>query len=222
MNITQNVNIGGYPFILDQDAYEEVRSYLEIIEAHFSLSEGCDEIVHDIELRFAELLLSREHAGPIVTKKDIDQVMKILGTPEDFGAESITSRVGNENRDSDGIHPVPRRLFRDPENKVIAGVCSGLSTYFGINDPIWIRIAFVAVMFAGGSSVLIYLILCAVMPKAKTPLDRLAMEGKPINVQTIADQVEDSIDHITNKIDELSDKWKSKKKDKSYHATHDK
>ncbi len=216
MNPTINVNIGGYPFIIDEDAFDKLQEYLDIIEHHFSSSEGCEEIVHDIELRFAELLSERTNKRPIIGLRDVDQAIKILGTPEEFGAEDDRFRSRHENYDEEpAMRPKGKRLYRNPDDKVIGGVCSGLAAYFGMNDPIWIRLIFVISFAAGGAGFIVYLFLLIAVPKAKTPSDRLAMHGRPINVENIAQQVEDGIDQLTYKLDEISDKWTSKKKDKS-------
>ena len=59
-----------------------------------------------------------------------------------------------------------KKLERQANNKVIAGVCSGLGKYFNI-DPVFFRVAFIALLFAGGSSLLIYIILVIVVPKER-------------------------------------------------------
>ena len=214
MNPTLNVNIGGYPFIIDDDAYNKLQDYLDIIEDHFSTSEGCEEIVHDIELRFAELLTERSNKRPIIGVRDIEQAIKVLGTPEEFGADEDRYRSRQEDiyDDETPYRTKGKRLYRNPDDKVIGGVCSGMAAYFGMNDPIWIRLMFVLAVAGGGAGVLVYLFLLIAVPKAKTPSDRLAMQGRPINVENIARQVEDGIDQLTYKLDEISDKWTSKKK----------
>lgn len=56
-----------------------------------------------------------------------------------------------------------QRLTRSSSDKVIAGVCGGLGRYFGI-DPVIVRLIMVALVFAGGVSILIYPILWLVIP----------------------------------------------------------
>jgi phage shock protein C len=58
-----------------------------------------------------------------------------------------------------------KKLYRSRQERVIAGVCGGLATYFN-TDPTWVRLAFLLLFFLGGSSVLIYLILWLVVPLA--------------------------------------------------------
>ena len=99
-----------------------------------------------------------------------------------------------------GIKP-GRKLFRDPMDKKVAGVCSGLAAYFGIEDPLWIRVAFAIGLFAGGIAVPLYFILMIAAPVAKTSADRLQMAGEPINIDTIAKKVEEGFNKVTDKID---------------------
>ncbi len=213
MNPTINVNIGGYPFIIDEDAYDKLQEYLDVIEHHFSASEGCEEIVHDIELRFAELLSERQNKRPIIGIRDIEQAIKILGTPEEFGADENRHRSSEQPSyiGDDTIRKKGKRLFRNPDDKVVGGVCSGIAAYFGMSDPIWIRLVFVIFFVTGGASLLVYLFLLIAVPKAKSPSDRLAMQGRPINVENIAQQVEEGIEELSYKLDEISDRWSKKK-----------
>jgi phage shock protein PspC (stress-responsive transcriptional regulator) len=56
----------------------------------------------------------------------------------------------------------PPTLRRDPERRLIAGVCAGLARYFGI-DPLWVRIAFVAASAAGGFGIVVYVLAWALL-----------------------------------------------------------
>ena len=59
-----------------------------------------------------------------------------------------------------------KRLQRDLQNKVLGGVCSGLSNYFDIDATFW-RILFFVLFLFGCSGLLIYIILWIAMPAAK-------------------------------------------------------
>ena len=89
MKKTVNINLGGYPFTIDEDAYDQLNKYLGTIEHHFSKSEGCDDIISDIEYRICELFQESMQGGQIISMKDLDNVVKIMGKPEDFGAEPM-------------------------------------------------------------------------------------------------------------------------------------
>ena len=215
MNKVFNINLGGYPFTIDADAYEHLSQYLEAIHRHFKKSEGYEDITTDIEDRMAELFQDLRDGRPIVTLKTVKSAIDTMGTPEEFGAEAVGASTSPEEEpemEKDyGIKP-GKRLFRNPEDEVVRGVCSGIAAYFGIRDPLWVRLAFVLLTITGGFGIPLYLILWAVLPKATTSADRLAMKGEPINVSNIAKTVEEEMDTLSEKLADLSDEFTSKKK----------
>jgi len=220
MNKIFNINLGGYPFTIDDIAYHKLNKYLNTIERHFSTSEGCEEIISDIESRIAELFNESLNGQPIVGLKDIDAAIATMGTPEEFGA------VGADIDDADdismgkeGTYKTGRRLFRDPDSKIIGGVCSGLAAYFGIEDPLWVRLGAVGFMIMGGVAVPAYILLWIIMPQAATSADKLAMRGERIDINNIAKTIEDEIDNITDTFSDLDDKFRSKKKESSKRST---
>lgn len=212
MNKTHNINIGGFPFTIDDDAYATLESYLSKIEGHFRRSEGYEEIVDDIERRIAELLNDRLKNKKIVSSDDVRQAIAILGTPEDFGTASDYDDYQDATPDRE--YKTGRKLYRDPDDKVIGGVCSGLAAYFGIQEPIWVRVGFALVFFAGGLSLPIYILLWALVPVAETPGDFLAMRGEKINVKNIAKIVEEQVEQISDQLSEIGQDWKSKRRKK--------
>ncbi len=201
-----NINLGGYPFSVNDDAYAYIQQYLETIEHHFSTSKGCEEILYDIEMRMAELFQEHLKGRLIISMKEVDEVIAIMGKPEDFGADPIDEPYSFEEKSS---HTNPglgtaKRLFRNPDDKKIAGVCSGIAAYFGIEDPLWVRLVFVLLFFTIGSGGLVYAILWIMMPEAKTASDKLTMRGEPTTVSNIAKMVEEEITDFGNKINEWS------------------
>lgn len=220
MNNITTVNLGGYPFTIDENAHKALELYLETIEAHFSDSEGCDEILDDIEARIAELFSDFLQGKSIVTLKEYEAMVKVMGRPEDFGAEAmeedemeIPQASNKENRKGKYSHiKTGKRLFRDPDEKVIGGVCSGVAAYFGVADPLWIRLGFIALVFIGGISILLYPILWVIVPPAKTAGDKLKMKGEPATVSNIAKTVEEELTELSHKITEISKDLGSKKK----------
>ncbi len=204
MNKVFNVNLGGYPFTIDEDAYNELNQYLKTIHHHFRNSEGYEEITSDIEMRLAELFEENLNGRAIVTIKDIKVAIAIMGTPEDFGAEPIweeSSEARTEESESD--YRTGKRLFRNPDDEVVGGVCSGIASYFGINDPLWIRLAFILIAFSGGIGLPLYLVLWAIVPKAESSADRLAMRGENINVSNIAQMIEEEINHLSSRLSDF-------------------
>lgn len=203
MKKTININLGGKPFIIDEDAYKDLDKYLNAIEKHFSKSEGFEDILYDIEVRISELLEEEGDGGQIINLKKLEKVKNTMGRPQDFGATT------EEELNSNNTHEQSKRLFRDPDEKVIAGVASGLAAYFGINDPIIVRILFVFLAMTS-IGLMIYIILWLAVPYAKTSSDFLAMRGEEINIKNIAKNVEEGFDELKNTFDELHDDIKSK------------
>jgi len=204
MNKILHINVGKYPFTIDTDAYAILDDYLDKLNKHFSSSDGCEEIMQDIESRIAEIFLMKMAYTKIIDMETVKYAISKLGTPEEFGAadqsKSSTHSSYQKTNANWGIKP-GRKLFRDPMDKKVAGVCSGLAAYFGIEDPLWIRVAFAIGLFAGGIAVPLYFILMIVAPVAKTSADRLQMAGEPINIDTIAKKVEEGFNKVTDKID---------------------
>lgn len=208
-----NINLGGLPYIIDEDAYIYLNNYLESIRTHFSYSEGCDEIMYDIELRLSELFQEQMKAKQIITMTELESAIEVMGTPEEFGAESNsifdeTSHQNHNHHKTDYKYiKTGKRFFRNPDEKVVGGVCSGLAAYLGISDPLWIRILFVMFMFTG-FGVFGYFLLMFIVPEAKTSADKLAMKGEPINIENIAKTVENEINEISQTISNLGSKKK--------------
>ena len=143
MKITVSINIGGIAFHIDEDAYTELKIYLRSLERHFAKEESSAEIMSDIESRVAELLKARiSDFKQVVTLKDVQEVINILGTPEDIGSEDS----GGPIREYQGLY---HRMYRDPDNRIIAGVCSGVAAYWRI-DPWLVRVIFIILALPGG------------------------------------------------------------------------
>lgn len=208
MNKVININLGGYPFTIDDDAYDHLNAYLETIHLHFRNSEGYEEITTDIEARMAELFQDSLGDRPIVNLKDVKNAISIMGTPEDFGAEPMDEASDTKG----GKYKTGKRLFRNPDDEVLGGVCAGIAAYFGIQDPLWVRIAFIVFTISGGFGVALYLILWAVLPKATSSSDRLAMRGEPINISSIGNIIEEEFENLSTKVSELGEEFKGKKK----------
>lgn len=220
MNKIFNINLGGYPFTIDQDAYEYLQNYLERIDQHFRSSEGYEEITSDIEARVAELFQEKLNSRKIVTMKDVKETIVVMGTPEDFGAESLDEEMdfnhkadSSKSSSSNSQYRTGKRLFRNTDDEVVAGVCSGIAAYFGVEDPLWVRILFVLITFSGGFGIPAYLIMWAILPKAESASDRLSMKGEPINVSNIGKIIEDEIENISEKVSDFGTEFGSKKKE---------
>jgi phage shock protein PspC (stress-responsive transcriptional regulator) len=189
MKITVSINLGGYSFNIDEDAYAELKRYLKNLELHFAGEESSSEILSDIETRMAELFRTKlTNFKQVITIEDVHQVITVLGTPED-----ISDTEGPTIRDkfsSPGYH----RMYRDTDHRVIGGVCAGMAAYWDIE--IWlVRIIFL-VLAMMGVGVLIYLILYIVLPEAKTTSEKIEMKGNPVNIHNIKDSVKKEFDTV--------------------------
>lgn len=189
MKKTINVNIGGFVFHLDEDAYEKMQTYLQTLKSYFGNSEGNEEIMEDIQSRIAEIFRDRlDKVREVVSMADVDHMIGIMGKPEEYLDE-----VSNEKtNDDDQSETKVKRLYRDPDNKVLGGVCGGLGAYFGI-DPVIFRVLFAIVFFVWGSGFLVYLVLWIAMPKAKTTSEKLQMKGSKVNISSIEKSVKNEI-----------------------------
>jgi phage shock protein PspC (stress-responsive transcriptional regulator) len=189
MKITVSINLGGYSFNIDEDAYSELKSYLKSLEIHFAGEESSAEILSDIESRMAELFRVRLGTRQVISMDDVRYVITVLGSPEDISDNETSS--GHKRHRSGGY----RRMYRNPDQRIIGGVCSGLAAYFAI-DPVIMRILFIVLAFFGGLGVIIYLILYIVLPEARTTAQKIEMKGKPVNIQNIKDTVKREFDNV--------------------------
>jgi phage shock protein PspC (stress-responsive transcriptional regulator) len=179
MKKTVTVSLGGVVFCLDDDAYRELSAYLRRLEIHFSKEPDRKEILNDIEARMAEHLKERiTGENQVVTQSEIKRVIDIMGEPSEIGAnDSKRESYRNSSR-------TYRRMYRDPDNRILGGVCSGMAAYWNI-DPIIIRILFVIAFFWGGGGLLVYIILWIVIPQADTIAEKLEMRGEPVTAENI-------------------------------------
>lgn len=178
MNEITKIHLGRQPFTVAVDAHKALQDYLRAIKKHMDDS---DDAVEEVELRMAELLTEHGIKGDrVVLLKDVDYLKEQLGKPGDFGDEDDAVEEETET---------PKRLFRDTDHALIAGVSAGIANYVGI-DPIWIRLLFIVLTLAGASGILLYIILWLVIPEAKTTSERLQMQGKPVTVDALKDVVE--------------------------------
>lgn len=199
MNKTVNINLGGMFFHIDEDAYQKLTRYFDAIKRSLSNSSGQDEIIKDIEMRVSELLNEKQKTDKhVVGMKDVDEVITVMGQPEDYriddeGAGSTTSNFTSSTASN------TRKLYRDSENGMIGGVLAGLGHYFGI-DKVWLRIFLLILVFAWGTGFLAYIILWIVMPEAKTTAEKLEMTGEPVTISNIEKKVREEFDNVSDKL----------------------
>lgn len=200
MKKTLTINLGGVVFHIDEDAYEKMRQYLNRIEARFTNRLEAQEIMGDIESRAAELLQQRlrDLQQPIVVD-DIEFVIKTLGAPDSFSdsEEPAASASSFEPRRN-------KRLYRDPDNSAIAGVCSGLAAYLNI-DIALVRVLFVVFFFlTSGFTLLLYIILWIAVPQAFTTAQKLEMQGENVTIENIERKVREEFEAVKNNVNRFS------------------
>ncbi|MEJ6797203.1 MAG: PspC domain-containing protein [Flavobacteriales bacterium] len=188
MNKTVTVNISGFVFYIEENAYAVLATYLSRIKAIFQSDEGGDEILNDVEARIAELFHEKlADKKEVVTIKDVEQVIQVMGKPEDYTDDTSFENANHSSgagASSNHYTNEKRKIYRDSDDKVLGGVCSGFGHYFDI-DPIILRIAVVLLVVFGGFGLPLYIILWIVIPKAETTSEKLRMHGEKINVESI-------------------------------------
>lgn len=195
MKKTISINLGGFFFHIDEDAFQQLSSYLNSIKKSVDPA-GRDEIIEDIESRIAELFLEKIRDNKqVISTHDVDAVIKVMGQPEDYILDDVAD---NETKKT-----VNKKLYRDKKSSMLGGVCAGFAHYLGI-EAIWLRIIvilLVVVTWSGFS--LVYLLFWIVIPKAKTTSERLEMVGKPINISNIEQKVKEGISSISDNINSV-------------------
>lgn len=190
MKITVSINIGGIAFHIDEDAYSELKIYLRSLERQFARENSAAEIMADIETRIGELLKARiSDFKQVVTIEDVKEVINTLGTPEDINGE--TTGEPFEKISSARYH----RMYRDPDDRIIAGVCSGMGAYWHL-DPWLVRVILIVLTLPGGLGILIYVVLWIVLPEAKTTAQKIEMKGDPVNIHNIKNSVKDEFENV--------------------------
>ena len=204
MNKTFTINLNGRVYHINDDAYDVLNGYLATLKRQFEGEEGAQEIMDDIEARIGELFTERTRYGmQVVTMQDVEDVIGIMGHPEEIAESDSTGEAQAEagganagesaqgNSATGESKKTPKRLFRDPDDKIIAGLCSGLGAYFH-TEPWLFRALFIIAFLAGfGTPILLYVVLWIIIPEATSVSQRLQMRGEQANVETIRQAIND-------------------------------
>ncbi|RYG13317.1 MAG: PspC domain-containing protein [Chitinophagaceae bacterium] len=180
MNKTIIINIGNSIIHIEEEAYEILMVYLNEIKQHFGKTADDFEIVKDIENRiaemFAEILLKGQKQ--VIDVADVRGVILQMGSVQDFvNDEEEEVKTENFYANYNGI----KKLYRDTDEGVIAGVCAGLGHYLNV-EARWLRLAFFLLTFLAGTSILVYLILWVAIPRAANRSERMEMKGEATNL----------------------------------------
>lgn len=209
-NIT--INLFGTLYNIDEDAYQMLNSYLESMKRYFGNKNDDNDIADDIEHRVAELLWEKKEQG--IEAINIDIIKEIIGKignaeqiadnghaeQEEAEAQEGTYSKEECSMDADDAecdslwqrmrkHFAKRALFRDGDDMLIGGVCSGIAHYLGIGGPILWRLLLIVLFIMQGVGLLLYLVLWIIIPMARKPEDKLRMKGIPLSPENINKQI---------------------------------
>jgi phage shock protein PspC (stress-responsive transcriptional regulator) len=165
-----NINFQGRVIPIEEAAYDILKGYTDSLRKYFAREEGRDEIINDIENRIAELFsedLKKNPAG-CITEDDVQRVIGSIGRPEDFDGGEVSSsapeRAGTDSYSAAQDHQ-GASFYRDMNDKILGGVCSGLAHRLNI-DPTIVRVIFAIVTLGGfGTGFLLYILLWIILPK---------------------------------------------------------
>ena len=205
MKKTFTVNLNGIVFHIDEDAYQLLENYLSNLRIHFSREEGSDEIMSDFEARISELLNERIRLGfSVITIEHVEEVIQRMGKPEElFAGEEKNAgsefSAATETTSGAADRKFRKRLMRDPDDKMLGGVASGLAAYFGI-DTTLLRLVMILLLIVSMTVpvTIIYIVLWLVLPLARTATDRLVMRGEPVNLENIGRTVTDGFEKVSD------------------------
>ncbi|WP_288790565.1 PspC domain-containing protein [uncultured Elizabethkingia sp.] len=212
MNKTLSIGLAGFSFTIEEHAYIKLNDYLAALRRSMEPEEA-NEVMQDIEMRIVEIFKTRLGKREVVNDEDVEAIIALIGTPEqiDEQEQEYTSKEKSESSRASGSgFSRDKQLFRDPETKMIGGVSGGLAGYLGV-DIVWIRLAFVLLLFAKGFGALIYIILWIVVPKAKTAGDFLKMRGKPLNFDNLKEQSNKVVQFATDSSEKVNQFYQSNK-----------
>ena len=169
MDKSVKINLAGTLFHVDEEAYYLLRDYLQSVNARLKNTAGSNETIDDIEARISEIFQNKRGAAGTITKENVEAMIGIIGKPEDFDLNESHEQfqAGSSHR---------RRLYRNPDDSIIGGVCGGLGAYLGF-DPVWIRLIFILATFSFGIGLFVYIALWIALPSAVTDSRKRELYG---------------------------------------------
>ncbi|MCF7815555.1 MAG: PspC domain-containing protein [Candidatus Pacebacteria bacterium] len=190
-----NITLGNSVFAIEQDAFDTLSIYLEAIRQKLARTNDLSEIVEDMEGAIAEKFTARKRSEKsAVTSSDVMQVTAEMGSPNDFDEEGENAGSRNESVQLNTTD-TKKRLYRDTDDVVVAGVASGVARYFEI-DPVIVRLIFIFSVFISGFGILAYIILWLVVPAAETTTQKYAMRGEKMTLKEITERVKKKVDEV--------------------------
>lgn len=210
------INIAGRVLPIEEDAYSILKEYITSLQRQFAGEDG-KEIIEDIENRIAELFAIRLQGGsPAIDRADVTKLIETLGAASDLNdGGSTTGNTYQQNHSQQNNrqytynthqhyqHNARTRVLRDPYDKVIGGVCSGLARYFDI-DPVIIRLIMAVLFFTAGIGLLAYIIAWAVIPAAKSREELYGNAGNPMTFHDITRNMENELQDLKRRGEQMS------------------
>ena len=174
-----NVSLGGRSFTMNEDAYKRLNTYLGHFRTRLTVPESQKgEVMDEIEGRISELFLQEVGDGNrVVTQEVVEKVVNVLGMPDGSAETGTPNAAGTAGK--------PKKLYRDPDEKRIAGVCSGLALYLDV-DTTLVRILMLVALIFGSAGFWIYVIFWIAIPEADTPAKKCELRGLPVTAENLS------------------------------------
>jgi phage shock protein PspC (stress-responsive transcriptional regulator) len=208
------INIAGRVISIEENAYSLLNDYISALERQFAGEEGNDEIIQDIEYRIAELFsIAMENGTVAINKEDVQKVIDTLGPASEIGG-SGNANTGSATRHLPVVYAARgkqeehdreqygyRRIYRDPHDKMIGGVCGGLARYFDV-DPTIIRLIAVVLLLGFGIGLIAYIVAWIVIPQATTSYDM--KYGQPMDFHEMAKNMQGELQDLKKRGEQMS------------------
>ena len=201
MDKTKNISLGGFSFLIEENAYTALSQYLTEVRQHLQHNSDRDEIIFDVEQRMAELLKERTANREVIIHQDVLYLIEVLGKPEQYVEDEEADKATNAATEASAqAFSTNKPLYRDIDDCKIGGVLSGLAHYFNIS-PTMLRIAFTVCLilsfvvsyrgiflFNGVSwaIIILYILLWMIVPAAVTTAQKLEMQGAAVTLDSLA------------------------------------
>ena len=201
MDKTKNISLGGFSFLIEENAYTALSQYLAEVREHLQHNSDRDEIIFDVEQRMAELLKDRTANREVIMHQDVLYLIEVLGKPEQYVEDEEADKATNAAPEASAqAFSANKPLYRDIDDCKIGGVLSGMAHYFNIS-PTMLRIAFAVCLilsfvvsyrwiflFNGVSwaIIILYILLWMIVPAAVTTAQKLEMQGAAVTLDSLA------------------------------------
>lgn len=202
MDKTKNISLGGFSFLIEENAYTALSQYLAEVRQHLQHNSDRDEIIFDVEQRMAELLKDRTANREVIMHQDVLYLIEVLGKPEQYVEDEEADKATNAAPEASAkAFSANKPLYRDIDDRKIGGVLSGLAHYFNIS-PTMLRIAFTVIFtlffmivdwrwlfpfnFISWAMLALYILFWIIVPAALTTAQKLEMQGAAVTLDSLA------------------------------------